>query len=140
MIVAVDTSVIVAALAPWQENHQAARRAIDELLAQHSLILPIHALTEAYSVLTRVPLPLRIAPREALRLLDETFGNVPVVGLSPHDGWPFLAEFAARGIYGGRIYDAAIARASRDAGAEAILTFNVRDFENLVEGLQVLSP
>ena len=140
MIVAVDTNVIVAALAHWQENHKAARRAIDQLLAQSSLILPVHALLEAYSVLTRMPLPLRIAPMEALRLLSETFGHLPVAGLSPQDGWSLIAEFAARGIYGGRIYDAAIARASRDAGADAILTFNVRDFENLVECLQVLSP
>jgi len=140
LIVAVDTSVIVAALAPWQERHRAARRAIDELLAQRSLIVPWHALMEAYSVLTRVPLPIRFAPKEALRLLNETFGNVPVVGLSPGDVWSLIAEFAARGIFGGRIYDAAIARAARDAGAQAILTLDVRDFELLGEGLQILSP
>jgi predicted nucleic acid-binding protein len=63
-----------------------------------------------------------------------------VAGLAADQVWPLLETFANRGISGGRIYDAAIAHVAREAGAEAILTFNVRDFENVVEGLQVLTP
>ena len=95
---------------------------------------------ESYSVLTRVPKPIRFAPDEALRLLNETFGDIPLAGLSPSEVWPLITELAARGIYGGRIYDAAIARASRKAGADAILTLNVHDFDVLGEGLKVLTP
>ena len=93
---------------------------------------------ESYSVLTRMPAPIRFAPHDALRLLKESFGDLPVATFASGDVWHFIEELANRGISGGRIYDAAIARAARDAGAEAILTFNVRHFDG--EELQVLSP
>ena len=140
MIVAVDTSVIVPAHALWDGRHEAAVGAINRLANEKALIVPWHALMESYSVLTRLPRPFRASPAEAFRALRITFTDVPVASLSSRDVWPLLETFANRGIYGGRIYDTAIARASRDAGADAILTFNVRDFEDLVEGLQVLSP
>jgi predicted nucleic acid-binding protein len=138
LIVAVDTNVIIAAVAQWHEQHVAARRSMDQLRAQHSLVVPHHALMEAYSVLTRVPAGIRLAPRDALHVIRHLLEDLPVIGLSPGDIWPFIRELANRGIFGGRIYDAAIARAARDAGAEAILTFNVRHFDG--EGLQVLTP
>lgn len=93
---------------------------------------------EGYSVLTRLPPPRRGVPEETFRALRITFANVPVASLSSRDVWSLLEEVANRGIPGGRIYDIAIARAAREAGAEAILTFNVRHFDG--EGLQVLSP
>lgn len=93
---------------------------------------------ESYSVLTRLPRPHRAAPAEAFRALRTTFANVPVTGLSSGDFWPLLETLVNRGLFGGRIYDAAIAHVAREAGAEAILTFNVRHFWG--EGLQVLSP
>jgi predicted nucleic acid-binding protein len=108
------------------------------LADEHTLIVPVHVLMEAYSVLTRRPVPLRISPAEALRALRESFGDMAVVGLAADQVWPLFESFVQRNIAGGRIYDAAIARAARDAGAEAILTFNVRHFVG--EGLQVLSP
>ena len=140
MIVAVDTSVIVAALSPWDPRHESAARAIERLADENTLILSVHVLMEAYSVLTRLPPPRRTAPAKALRALRGSFANMPVVGLAADHVWPLLETFASRGISGGRIYDAAIAHVAREAGAEAILTFNVRDFENVVEGLQVLTP
>lgn len=95
---------------------------------------------EAYSVLTRLPAAIRLAPLDALRLLKESFGDLPLAALDPSDVWRLIEELANRGIFGGRIYDAVIARAARAAGAEAILTLNVRHFEMLGEGLKVLSP
>lgn len=95
---------------------------------------------ESYSVLTRIPAAIRFTPLDALRLLKESFGDLPLVALVSGDVWHWIEDLASRGIFGGRIYDAAIARAVREAGAEAMLTFNVRHFETLGEGLQVLSP
>jgi toxin FitB len=140
LIVAVDTNVVIAALAPWHGQHEAARRALDELRARHSLILPQHALMESYSVLTRIPAAIRLAPLDALRLLKESFGDLPLAVPASGDVWRLIEELASRGIFGGLIYDAAIARAAREAGAEAILTFNVRHFQQVGEGLQILTP
>ena len=51
---AADTSVVVAAFASWHENHEPARRALDE-----GLKLIEHCALETYSVLTRLPPPHR---------------------------------------------------------------------------------
>jgi predicted nucleic acid-binding protein len=138
LIVAVDTSVIVAALSTWDVRYESTRRTLDRLAGEHTMILPLHVLLESYSVMTRLPPPLRTTPEQAFEVLRSTFGHMPVAGLAADDVWQLLESFANRGMYGGRIYDAVIAHAARKAGAEAILTFNVRDF--LGEGLQVLSP
>ena len=53
---AADTSVVIAAFASWHENHQAARRALD-----NGLRLVEHCAVETYSVLTRLPAPHRVA-------------------------------------------------------------------------------
>lgn len=138
MIVAVDTNVIVAAYAWWDGRQDAAVRAINRFADEKTLIVPLHALMESYSVLTRLPRAYRATQAEAFRALRITFANVPVVSFSSGDFWPLLESFVSRGISGGRIYDGAIAHAAREAGAEAILTFNVRHFWG--EGLKVLTP
>jgi len=138
--IAIDTNVIISAVATWQASHRAARSAIERLAAENTLIVPLHALMEAYSVLTRLPRPYRATPHDAFQSIRQLVGAFAVVALSSTDVWPLLETLASRDISGGRIYDAAIARASRAAGADAILTLNIRDFEMLGEGLKVLSP
>src|ERR1043165_9791884 len=136
--IAIDTNIIVAAVATWQESHSAARRAIERLSAENTLIVPLHALMEESWVCTRLPRPYRAKPRAAFRSIRELVGAFAVVALSSNDVWPLLETLANRSISGGRIYDAAIARAARAAGAEAILTINIR--KCCGEGLEVLSP
>jgi len=138
VIVAVDTNVIVAALSTWDPRYEAAARAIEQLADENTLIVPVHVLMEAYSVLTRLPQPYRATPIRALRALRESFGDMLVAGLPTGHVWPLLGTFANRDISGGRIYDAVIAHAAREAGAEAILTFNPRHFWG--EDLKVLTP
>ena len=62
MIVAVDTNVIVAALSTWDARYESAARAIERLADENTLIVPLHVLIEAYSVLTRLPRPFRVTP------------------------------------------------------------------------------
>jgi len=138
MIIAVDTNVIVAALSTWDPRYESAAHAIDRLAEENTLILPVHVLMEAYSVLTRLPRPRRTTPTKALRALRESVGDMPVAGLATDHVWPLIETLVNRGVFGGRIYDAAIAHIAREAGAEAILTFNTRHFWG--EGLRVLSP
>lgn len=138
MIVAIDTNVIVAALAIRHVRHEAAAAAIQRLADENTFVVPLHVLLESYSVLTRLPRPFRVAPLRALRALRESFGDWLVPGLAMNDVWPLLGLVANGNIAGARLYDIVIAHTARRAGAEAILTFNVRHFWG--EGLQVLSP
>lgn len=98
----VDTSVAVALVVSDHEHHDAVTGA----LKGTRLGLAGHAAFETFSVLTRLPPPLRRTPRAVGRLLSNNFA-----------GSRFLDETAARellerlpglGIAGGAIYDALV--------------------------------
>ena len=80
--VALDTSVVVAARLGVHEHHALAAPFVAACRAASGLILPLPALIESYSVLTRLPLPLRLeraAVRDALR---QTFhGHAEIVSI-----------------------------------------------------------
>jgi predicted nucleic acid-binding protein len=53
---------------------------------------------------------------------------------------PLLHGLPDPGIAGGSTYDALIAACARKARADAILTWNVADFERVTDGIEVTSP
>src|SRR5690625_4811532 len=66
---ACDTSVAVAALDSTHEAHAACR----QVLIQRRPALAGHAAFETYSVLTRLPLPLRLNANQAVLVLGKAF-------------------------------------------------------------------
>lgn len=144
-IAALDSSVVVASLAPWHDEHAPARRLLTALLADpetHRVILPLHVLVESYSVLTRLPSPKRISPARASELLRLTFeGKAAIVDRPHQDVWSFLDEAQRKGVAGGAAHDAAIADLAREAGARVLYTFNKRHFELFAApGIEIRSP
>lgn len=110
-MIAVDTSVVVAAFASWHEGHPSAAAA----LARKPRV-PAHVLVEAYSVLTRLPPPHRAPADLVATFLAERFAEAPLV--LPARAHLALVETSARsGLAGGAIYDALIAATARHAGA-----------------------
>ncbi len=103
---ACDTSVLVPALVRWHVAHdQAVCRVRDDVVA-----IPGHVLAEAYSVLTRLPPPQRLAPRDAAALIGG-LGHRTIA--LPSERWrTTLPRFAALGISGGATYDGLIAETS----------------------------
>ena len=129
----VDTSCMIAAVCGWHEHHpQAAAEIGRRLQAKERLATAAHALAEAYAVLTRMPAPHRLAPADALALLEGNFiDGVRVIALDA-DGYRALLKRAAReGLSGGRTYDAIIAECAIRAQAAALLTFNAGHFQGL---------
>jgi predicted nucleic acid-binding protein len=103
---ACDTSVAVAALDPTHEAHQACRRALVEL----GPALAGHAMFETYSVLTRLPLALRLSAGQAASVLAAAF---------PQDCWldetgtrDLRERIAGLNIVGGSVYDALVGQAA----------------------------
>lgn len=139
---AVDSSVLVAALASWHENHDEARAALERAMDRvGGLVLPADVLVETYSVLTRLPSPHRLAPVDALRLLEGNFADARTVALAATDTWRLLRTLAPSQVAGGAVYDARIVAAAVKGGATRILTLNGRHFSRLApEGLDVVVP
>lgn len=82
-----------------------------------------HALAETYSVLTRLPGDLRLAPADAARLLADRFVEPFLLGA---DTASRLPEVLSRlGIAGGAVYDALVALAALEHGA-ALATRDAR--------------
>ena len=105
----VDTSIVVAAFASWHEYHSAADRVVDGKAR-----LMAYCAIEAYSVLTRLPPPHRVAGRMVRDFLAARF-PVPYVGLDAADYGGLIPRLVELGISRGAAYDALIAATARAA-------------------------
>lgn len=119
---ALDTSVAVPLLVQTHRAHDAVVRWWDG----REVALSGHAVAETYSVLTRLPGDLRVAPADAARLLRARFAAH--LQLKPETAGRLPEVFAKLGIAGGAVYDALVALAAvehdvvlatRDARASA---------------------
>ena len=113
-MIAVDTSVVVAAFASWHEGHASAAAA----LARKPRV-PAHVLIETYSVLTRLPAPHRAPAGLVSAFLSERFGEAPLV-LPPRVHLSLVRQAATLFLLGGSIYDALIAATARHARARLL--------------------
>lgn len=104
--------------------------------------MPYHVLLETYAVLTRMPKPLRLAPRVAVELLRRTLeGKAELSQTEAADSFGFLADLQERELTGGAVYDALIATSASEAGASTILTLDRQHFERLAPpGITVAVP
>lgn len=107
---ACDTSVAVAALDPSHQAHSACRR----VLVQHRPALAGHAAFETYSVLTRLPIPLRLTADQAEAVLAAAFPGECWLDAS---GMQQLRDrLGILGIVGGSVYDALVGQAAATCG------------------------
>lgn len=139
-MIAIDSSVIIAGLLSWHEFHDRAFRALKRENARKELLVPLPALIESYSVMTRLPSPHRLRPETAYELLHDLFGEARIVTLSAGNAWNFVRDCVGEAIAGGRVYDAVIAEVAIVSGAEKVLTLNPRDFESFADRITIVVP
>jgi predicted nucleic acid-binding protein len=140
---ALDASVIVAGLLSSHEQHGTAAAELAALLAEPGdIILPLQALVEAYSVMTRLPSPHRLSAKDALAVLERSLRQrTIVVELDGDEAWELIEDLCGRQIAGATSYDGLIAACARKGGAQRILTFNPAHFEKLGgAGLEIVVP
>jgi predicted nucleic acid-binding protein len=104
---AVDTSAAVALIMSSHVAHRAVRR---ELRGQ-DLVLTQHSLAETYSVLTRLPGDARVAPADAVRLIDANFGPPALMTAATAASVPAL--LSELNIVGGAVYDGLVGLAAK---------------------------
>jgi predicted nucleic acid-binding protein len=103
---ALDTSVAIPLLVQSHREHAVVVRWWDG----REVALSGHALAETYSVLTRLPGDLRLAPADAARLLRERFATPFALGRARASRLPGV-------LAGGAVYDALVALAAHEHGA-----------------------
>jgi predicted nucleic acid-binding protein len=103
-VIAPDSSVVIAALAPWHEAHRSARLA----LSGDDTSLPAHVAFETTSALSRMPQGRRIAPAVVLEALERGF-PAPWLSMDAEAMRVTLRTAVQAGIRGGALYDALIA-------------------------------
>lgn len=102
-MIAVDTSVVVAAFASWHEGHQAA----SEVMAMGPR-LPAHCALESYSVLTRLPPPHRVGGPLVRGFMRARFPEPWLVLDAPGQA-ELLDRLVDQAITGGAAYDGLVA-------------------------------
>ena len=140
-MIALDSSVIVAALSSWHGERDAALAAIDKAMASRKgIVVPAHALFEAYSVLTRMPPPRRLSTTGAIGLLRDNFSSAVIAMVPTRSIWGLVEGLASGEMAGGIIYDAVILASAESAGASTLLTLNPRDFERFNSHIRIVVP
>jgi predicted nucleic acid-binding protein len=111
-VIAVDTSVVIAAFASWHESHPAAAALVSEGPA-----LPAPCALEAYAVLTRMPPPHRAGMAIVRDFLRQAFPARHLV-LPEERSSQVVEQLVDAGISGGASYDAVIAMIAHGHGCE----------------------
>ena len=105
-----DSSVVIAAFASWNEHHEAAVEALGD-----ARDLVAHAEIESYSVLTRLPEPLRAEPELVAEHLSGDYPGRRMV-LPESERRALVARLARLSIAGGAVYDALVAATAAHHG------------------------
>jgi hypothetical protein len=91
-----------------------------------------HSLVEAYSSMTRMPGKYRVPADRARSFIADLREKLQAIALTADEYAETLDHYSAAGITGGAIYDALLPRSALKAGAEMLLTWNLRDLPALV--------
>ena len=111
---ALDSSVVIAAFAPWHEAHSVALRAVSP-----DAVVPAHVVTETYAVLTRMPEPFRMDAATVAEYLARQWGErVIVPDAELYESLP--TAVAVAGVTGGATYDALVGLTAHSHGHELL--------------------
>jgi predicted nucleic acid-binding protein len=123
-----DSSVLIAALAPDEDSHAESLA----LLTQAGNVVYAHAFLETFSTLTGGKLGVKVDADLAAQLLRETVvPRVRVVELGTEEVLDALRLAIKHGVRGGAVYDFMQLVAARKAGAALTYTLNIADFQHL---------
>ena len=128
----IDSSVIVASAISIHPLHPPCLHLMQRAREERGgFAVSQHGLGEVYSVLTRLPEPMRILPALASQLVHELVEILEVVPLVPTDYLEAVSRLSAAGMAGRILFDMLHVIAAENAGCARILTDNERDFGRL---------
>lgn len=125
-----DTSVLVATFYADHVHHSPSIELFLRYGKKQSCC-SAHSVAEVYATLTAMPGQRRVSGHEALLFLGDIRQHLTIVALDENQYFQLAETCSAAGLSGGAIYDAIIGRCALKAKAEALYTWNTRDFLRL---------
>jgi predicted nucleic acid-binding protein len=126
-----DSSVLIPVFYA-DHSHHAASAAVFLTARKEDSFCALRTFGEVYAVLTGMPLRPRISGKDGVAILNQIRQRLTLVSLTEDEYFSALEKVSAS-IIGGAAYDALIARCAVKAGAEVLLTWNLRDFTRFWE-------
>lgn len=128
MIVAVDSSVLIASLIGKDPSHETSVN----LLENYKPFVHRHALVETFSTITGGKLGFRMSAEQATLLINESILPwVQTVDLDDVELIGAMSSCQSRGVRGGAIYDFLHLCAAKKKGAKRFYTKDVNDFKSI---------
>jgi len=125
-----DTSVLVAAFWGDHPHHAPSLKALS-LSKKTQATCSTHSLAEVYAVMTHLPVKPLIPAEQAMLFITDIRERLTIVPLTTADYETALRKASARGIVGGRIYDALLLHVAAKTKAAKIYTWNVDHFQHI---------
>ena len=124
-----DSSVLVPVFYADHSHHASSTKIFLE--AGKSDFCALRTLGEVYSTLTGLPLRPRIAGPEGISIVKQIRERLTLIALSEQEYISALERASTGAVVGAAVYDSLIAHCALKAGADILLTWNVRDFTRL---------
>lgn len=121
-----DSSVLVPVFYARHPHHASSTKAF--LAVGKDGFCALRTLGEIYATLTGLPLRPRITGPEGVKILQQVRERLTLVTLNEQEYIAAVETASAKAIVGSAVYDVFIAHCALKAGAEILLTWNVRDF------------
>ena len=135
MKIFLDTSVLIASVLEKHPSHTPAFAVLERVQnGRDEGFVSAHSLAEMYSVLTKLPVPFRHSPEQALLSIEENvLQHFKISTLTGNDYIALIREAALAGIQGGAIYDAVLLKSAGKMEPDRIYTLNLRHFEAIAK-------
>jgi predicted nucleic acid-binding protein len=129
MRVLCDSSVLIAALLPSEDNHAPCSAVLTGI---NAVVVHVHALNETFATLTGGALGFRVDGDLAVRMIREQIvARSTMIELNAEEVTAALGKARAHGVRGGAVYDYMHLVAARKGKTEVLYTLNLSDFKHL---------
>ena len=131
MRVFLDTSLLVASVLSKHEFHAKAFAVLERVQnGRDEGFISAHSLAEMYAILTRLPMPFRHSPEQALLSIEENvLKYFKISSLTGNEYAGLIRDAALAGIQGGTIYDAVLLKCAGKTAVTRIYTLNLKHFQ-----------
>jgi predicted nucleic acid-binding protein len=140
-VIFVDASVLIATAQLNHERHVPSRELWNWCTLEMASV-SAYAISDLYNTLTAMPPSLRLAPRNALLVLETYLQRLTPVTLTAEECVETLRSTANLGHSGATIYDALHLACARKVGAKQIYTWNPGHFRRIAPDLaeRIMTP